>query len=132
MEKDNVKVLTGNEAAAYGVQLCRPDVICAYPITPQSEIVMTLAQMSADGKIDAEIVEVEGELSAQSVLLGASAAGARTFTATADAGLFFMYQPYDMAATSRFPIVMVTATREAGVVTSGEQDIIQVRDTGWI
>jgi len=132
MQESEVKVLTGNEAAAYGVLLCRPDVICAYPITPQSEVVTTLSQFSADGLLDAEMVEVEGELSAQSVLLGAAAAGARTFTATAEAGLFFMYQPYDAAATSRFPIVMVTATREAGVVSSGEQDIFQVKDTGWI
>jgi pyruvate/2-oxoacid:ferredoxin oxidoreductase alpha subunit len=77
MLKGESKVLTGNQAAAYGVLLCRPDVICAYPITPQSEVVTTLSQFSADGLLDAEMVEVEGELSALSVLLGASAAGAR-------------------------------------------------------
>ncbi len=86
-----VVVMDGNKAAAYGALLSRVQVIAAYPITPQTPLVEYLSQFVADGKLDADMVEVESEHSAQSVLQGASLAGARTFTGTAGQGLAFMY-----------------------------------------
>ncbi len=133
--RSEVKLLDGNGAAAHAVQLCRPDVIAAYPITPQTPLLEQLCQFHADGLLDAEIVEVEGENSAMSVLVGASAAGGRTFTSTSAPGLAFMYDAYFFAAGERLPIVMAIATREMtppATVVSGEQDIIMQKDTGWI
>lgn len=125
--------MDGNRAAAYGVLLSRPDVICAYPITPQTPLLEHLYKFCAEGKLRAETVEVEH--SAMSVLIGAAASGGRTFTATSSQGLAFMFEAYFMAATLRLPIVMVIATREMiapTVVASGQQDIISVRDAGWV
>ena len=79
--KEQTKVITGNAAAAYGALLCRPDVIAAYPITPQSEVIEQLARFHADGLLEAEYVTVEGENSAQNVVCGASMAGGRVFPA---------------------------------------------------
>jgi len=129
------KVLTGNAVAAHAVRLCKPDVICAYPITPQTELVETLYRFQAEGTVDAEMVDVEGDHSAMSVLIGASSVGARTFGATAGQGLFFMFEPYVFAALQRLPIVTVNVNREAmspTTVASSEQDIMLVKDTGWI
>lgn len=128
-----VKVLSGNRAAAYGVLLCKPEVICAYPITPQTAVLEYLAQFVADGLLKAETVEVEGEHSAISVLTGAAAAGGRTFTATSSQGLAFMYEAYHRAASLRLPIVMAIATREMdNLVAAGQQDVIAARDAGWV
>lgn len=131
--KSGIKLLTGNEAVAYGVLLCQPDIICAYPITPQTEALENLANFHSQGSLRGQMVEVEGEHSAISVLTGASAAGARTFTATSSQGLFFMYEAYHRAAQQRLPIVMAIATRETdNTVASGQQDAIEVRDGGWM
>ena len=133
--KGEIRMLTGNEAAAQAVRLCRPSVIAAYPITPQSELVEELAKFAAEGLLDAEMVEVEGEHSAMSVLMGASAAGARTFTATTGQGLAFMYEPYFAASTQRLPIVMAIVNREMlnpSTVSAGEQDFVTLKDGGWI
>lgn len=133
--KESVRVLEGNEAAAYGVMLCKPDVICAYPITPQTSLLEHLYQFKADGLLKAEMVAVEGEHSAMSAVIGAARAGGRTFTSTSSQGLAFMYEPYIDASTGRLPIVMVIATREMQSplgVSSGEQDIIMAREGGWI
>jgi pyruvate/2-oxoacid:ferredoxin oxidoreductase alpha subunit len=130
-----VKLLSGNQAAALAVLLCHPDVICAYPITPQTPLLEQLSRFCADGLLQAEMVEVEGEHSALSVLVGAAAAGGRTFTATSSQGLAFMYEAYLRASGLRLPIVMATATREIdapGIVASGQQDVISVRDGGWV
>lgn len=130
-----VVVMDGNKAAAYGALLSRVQVIAAYPITPQTPLVEYLSQFVADGKLDADMVEVESEHSAQSVLQGASLAGARTFTGTAGQGLAFMYEPYIRTPTLRLPIVMVIATRDGispQCVWGGQQDAINVRDGGWI
>lgn len=130
-----IKVMDGNKAAAYGVLLCRPNVIAAYPITPQTPLIETLWKFAANGLLKAETVEVEGELSAISVLIGASAAGGRTFTATSSQGLAFMYEAYFRAAGLRLPIVMAVATRELAapdIVAGGQQDVMSVRDAGWI
>lgn len=135
MKTQQRKVLTANAAAAYAVMLCRPDVISAYPITPATEILDVLYRLHADGLLKCETVEPEGEHSVMSILLGASAAGARTFTATSAQGLFFMYEPYISVANQRLPVVMVNVNREilppTQVFSSG-QDIFLVKDTGWI
>jgi phenylglyoxylate dehydrogenase alpha subunit len=130
-----VMILDGNRAAAYGVLLSRPDIITSYPITPQTPLLETLYRFEADGLLDAEMVETEGENTSMSILLGASAAGGRTFTATSSQGLSFMNDAYLLAAGNRFPIVMVIGMREQvtphGVVT-GQQDAVSVKDHGWI
>jgi pyruvate/2-oxoacid:ferredoxin oxidoreductase alpha subunit len=134
-QKGQVRVITGNAVGAYGAMICRPDVIAAYPITPQSEIAEQLAQFKADGILDAEYVEVEGENSAMNVVLAASVAGARTFTATSSYGLVFMYDALQETSGFRAPVVMVNANRETpGIhaVSSGQQDMISARDTGWV
>ena len=134
-QKGQVRVITGNAVGAYGAMVCRPEVIAAYPITPQSEIAEQLAQFKADGLIDAEYVEVEGENSAMNVVLAASVAGARTFTATSSYGLVFMYDALQETSGFRAPVVMVNANRETpGIhaVSSGQQDMISTRDTGWV
>jgi len=129
------KLLTGNATAAWAVLLCQPDVISGYPITPQTEIWDVLYGFQADGLLKCEMVEPEGEHSVMSIVLGASAAGARTFTATSAQGLFYMYEPYIQVAGQRLPIVMVNANREIGppnTVSGSGQDIFLVKDTGWI
>ena len=129
------KVLTGNAVAAHAVRLCKPDVICAYPITPQTQLIETLYRFQAEGTVDAEMVDVEGDHSAMSVLIGASSVGARTFGATSAQGLFFMFEPYVFAALQRLPMVMVNVNREAmspNTVAGSEQDIFMVKDAGWI
>jgi pyruvate ferredoxin oxidoreductase alpha subunit len=134
-QKGQIRVITGNAVGAYGAMVCRPEVIAAYPITPQSEIAEQLAQFKADGLIDAEYVEVEGENSAMNVVLAASIAGARTFTATSSYGLVFMYDALQETSGFRAPVVMVNANRETpGIhaVSSGQQDMISARDTGWV
>lgn len=129
------KVITGNAAAAYGAKLCRPDVVAAYPITPQSELIEQLAKFHANGELDCEYVTVEGENSAQNVVCGASMAGGRVFTATSSYGLLYMADALYNTAGYRAPVVMVNVNREPpGIhaVCSGQQDMISVRDTGWI
>jgi pyruvate ferredoxin oxidoreductase alpha subunit len=133
--KGQVRVITGNAVGAYAAMLCRPEVVAAYPITPQSEIAEQLAQFKADGVLDAEYVEVEGENSAMNVVLAASVAGARVFTATSSYGLVFMYDALQEASGFRAPVVMANANRETpGIhaVSSGQQDMISARDTGWV
>lgn len=133
--KDQIKILDGNRAAAYGVLLSRPDVITSYPITPQTPLLEALYRFQADGLLEAEMVETEGENSSMGILIGAAAAGGRTFTATSSQGLSFMSDAYLLAAGNRFPIVMVIGMREQvsphGVV-AGQQDAVSVKDHGWI
>ncbi len=128
-------ILNGNKAAAIGAALARPAVIAAYPITPQTPVVEYLTEFAANGEIDAAMSEVESELSAMSVVTGASLAGARTFTATASQGLALMYEPYFRASTLRLPIVMAVVNREMispQSVWGGQQDSMSVRDAGWL
>lgn len=129
------KVLTGNYAAAEAAALCRPDLIAAYPITPQSSVVEHLAELVYNGKLDAEMVQVESEHTAMSVVQGAAVAGGRAFTATSAQGLALMYEPYFRMSTLRLPMVMAIATREMTspeTIWSGQQDAVSVRDAGWI
>ncbi|UCB49114.1 MAG: hypothetical protein JSW56_18740 [Deltaproteobacteria bacterium] len=134
-EGRQVRVLEGNLAAAYGVLLAKPDVISCFPITPQSSLGEALSRFVADGLLDAEMVEPEGENSALSILIGASVAGGRTFTSTSSQGLSFMYDAYLFTAGNRLPIVMAIAMREQvaphGVI-AGQQDAILMKDGGWI
>lgn len=130
-----VTLLDGNRAAAHGARLCRPDVMAAYPITPQTALIEELFRFKADGLLDGELVAPEGENSALSILIGASAAGGRTFTATSSQGLSFMFDCLLLAAGDRLPIVMVIGMREQpspqGVV-AGQQDAMSVKNTGWL
>jgi pyruvate ferredoxin oxidoreductase alpha subunit len=134
-KKGKVRVITGNAAAAYGAMLCRPDVVTSYPITPMSEVAEQLSAFHADGLLDAQMVEVEGENSAMNVVAGASLAGGRAFTATSSWGLVFMYDAVQQASGFRAPVVMAIANRETpGIlaVSGGQQDIISTRDSGWL
>lgn len=134
-KKGVVRVITGNAAAAYGAMLCQPDVVTSYPITPMSEVAEQLSAFRAEGILDTEMVEVEGENSAMNVVAGASIAGGRAFTATSSWGLAFMYDAVQQTSGFRAPVVMAIANRETpGIlaVSGGQQDIISMRDTGWI
>ena len=127
--------MSGNKAAAYGVLLTRPDVIAVYPITPQTPLVEELARMHAEGILDCEFVEVEGENSSMSAITGACVAGGRVFTATSSWGLAYMHDAMMFCAGMRVPAVMVNVTRETPAmrgVGGGRQDIMSMRDTGWI
>jgi pyruvate ferredoxin oxidoreductase alpha subunit len=122
-------------AIADAVKLANPDVIAAYPITPQTHIVEHLAELVADGELDAEYIPVESEHSAMSACLGSAASGARTFTATASQGLSLMNEVVYVAAPMRLPIVMAVANRALSAPLSiwcDHSDMMSVRDTGWI
>ena len=117
------------------VKLANADVIAAYPITPQTHIVEHLAELVADGELDAEYIPVESEHSAMSACLGSSAAGARTFTATAGQGLELMHEVLYVASSMRLPIVMTVVNRALSAplsVWSDHSDAMACRDTGWI
>lgn len=131
----DIQVINGNRAAAIGAAMCRPDIIAAYPITPQTPIVEYLADFVAEGRLDSSVSEVESELSAMSVVTGASLAGSRVFTASASQGLSLMYEPYFRASTLRLPVVMAVANREMispQTLWGGPQDSLTVRDAGWL
>ena len=128
-------VIEGSMAVAEAVKLCRPQVISAYPITPQTHIVEDLAQMVANGELDCEFVNVESEFAAASVVMGASTAGVRTHTATTAQGLFLMYEVLYNIAGSRLPINMTCANRAVSApitIWNDRQDREAVRDAGWI
>jgi len=122
-------------AIAEAVKLANTDVIAAYPITPQTHIVEGLAEMVANGELDAEYIPVESEHSAMSACLGSSAVGARTFTATAGQGLILMHEVLLVAASMRLPIVMTVANRALSGplnVWGDQSDAMITRDSGWI
>ncbi len=128
-------VCDGNEAAAWGVAKAKPDMVAVYPITPQSSLAEYVAQFVADGVIDADLMDVEGEHSVLSVLQGACLAGARTYTATCGQGLAFMFEPYFRTPPLRLPIVMSIVTRDGitpQCVWGGQQDAMTVKEVGWI
>lgn len=127
--------LSGNEAFAHGVRLARPGVISAYPITPQTTVVEKLSEMVADGELESDFVHVESEHSALSCAIGASAAGARTFTATSSQGLLYMAECLPYAAGGRFPIVMMNANRSTALpwnIYGDQRDSMLLLDSGWI
>ena len=130
-----LKQIEGSQAVADVVALCRPNVISAYPITPQTHIVEDLSVIVGQGKLDAEFVNVESEFTAASVVLGASAAGARTYTATSSQGLLLMAEVIYCIAGMRLPIVLTCANRAISAplsIWNDQQDSMAVRDAGWI
>ncbi len=130
-----LKQIEGSHAVARVVAQCRPNVISAYPITPQTHIVEELATIVGKGELDAEFVNVESEFSAASVVLGASAAGARAYTATTSQGLLLMSEVIYCIAGMRLPIVLTCANRAISAplsIWNDQQDSMAVRDAGWI
>ncbi len=122
-------------AVAEAAMMANTDVVAAYPITPQTHIVEHLAELVADGALDAAYIPVESEHSAMSACLGASAAGARTFTATAGQGLELMHEVLYVASNMQLPVVMAVANRALSSplsVWGDHSDVMSVRDTGWI
>ena len=129
------KFLSGNEAFAEGIRLAKPDVISAYPITPQTIVVERLSEMVEDGSLKSEFIHVESEHSALSCAIGASAAGARAFTATSSQGLLYMAECLYYAAGGRFPIVMMNADRSTALpwnIYGDQRDSLSQLDSGWI
>lgn len=125
----------GSHAIAEVIRLCKPAVISAYPITPQTHIVEDLAQMVADGKLNAQFVNVESEHSAASVVLGASATGVRSYSATSSQGLFYMAEVIFNIAGLRLPVVLTDANRAISApinIWNDQQDTVSLRDAGWI
>ena len=110
-----LKQIEGSRAVAEGVALCRPEAICAYPISPQTHIVEGLSVLVQEGRLaPCEFINVESEFAAMSVAIGASAAGARAYTATASQGLLFMVEAIYNASGLGLPIVMTVANRAIG------------------
>jgi len=131
----NMKVVEGSYAVAHAVMCTMPDVISAYPITPQTHIVEHLSQMVADGDTDAEFLTVDSEFSALSVLVGSSAMGARCYSSTTSQGLALMYEVLYNVSGMRLPVVMTVANRAMGAplnIWNDHQDSIGARDVGWI
>jgi pyruvate ferredoxin oxidoreductase alpha subunit len=131
-----LKQVETSRAIAETVALCRPEVICAYPITPQTHIVEALAEMVKAGQLQpCEFINVESEFAALSVAIGASAAGARTYTATASQGILFMAEAIYNAAGLGLPIVMTIGNRAIGApinIWNDHSDSMSMRDAGWI
>jgi pyruvate/2-oxoacid:ferredoxin oxidoreductase alpha subunit len=126
---------TGDRIAAKAAQMARPEVLAAYPITPQTVIVEKTAEYVATGELDAEYICVESEHSAMSAVIGAQAAGVRTFTATSSHGLALMHEMLHWAALARLPIVMANVNRALAPgwsIWADETDSVAQRDTGWI
>jgi pyruvate ferredoxin oxidoreductase alpha subunit len=131
-----LKQTEGSRAVAEAVALCRPEVICAYPISPQTHIVEGLGAMVKSGELtDCEFINVESEFAAMSVAIGASATGARAYTATASQGLLFMVEAIYNASGLGLPIVMTVANRAIGApinIWNDHSDSLSQRDCGWI
>ena len=129
------QALTGNGAVAEAMRQINPDVVAAYPITPQTEIVENFAQFVADGKVSTEFIRVESEHSALSAAVGASAAGARTMTATSSQGLALMHEILFAASGLRTPIIMPVVNRALSApinIHCDHSDSMAERDSGWI
>jgi pyruvate ferredoxin oxidoreductase alpha subunit len=128
--------LEGSRAVAEAVALCRPEVICAYPISPQTHIVENLSALVKSGELSpCEFVNVESEFAAMSVAIGASATGARAYTATASQGLLYMTEALYNASGLGLPIVMTVANRAIGApinIWNDHSDSMSQRDCGWI
>jgi len=131
-----LRQIEGSRAVADAVALCRPEVICAYPISPQTHIVEGLAELVKSGALaPCEFVNVESEFAAMSVAIGASAAGARAYTATASQGLLYMTEAVFNASGLGLPIVMTVANRAIGApinIWNDHSDSMALRDAGWI
>jgi pyruvate/2-oxoacid:ferredoxin oxidoreductase alpha subunit len=129
------KVIMGNHALSYGAMLARAQVVAAYPITPQTQVVELLSEMVADKKLDAKFIKVESEHSAMAACLGASLTGARTFTATSSQGLALMHELLHWASGGRLPVVMGNINRAMAPgwsIWADQNDSLSQRDTGWM
>jgi pyruvate/2-oxoacid:ferredoxin oxidoreductase alpha subunit len=129
------KVMIGNHAVAWGARLARVEVISAYPITPQTQVVEKLSEMCADGTLAARFIKVESEHSAMAAVIGASATGVRTFTASSSHGLLYMHEMLHWAGGGRLPIVMADINRAIGPgwnIWTDQNDSLSQRDTGWV
>jgi len=128
-------VQEGSHSVAEVITLCRPEIIAAFPITPQTHIVEKLAELVSSGKVDTEFVNVESEHSAISVIIGAEACGMRTFTATSSQGLALMHEVLHAVSGMRLPIVMVIANRALSAplnIWNDQSDSMAQRDTSWL
>lgn len=129
------EALEGSMAIARAVSLCKPDVVAAYPITPQTHIVENISKLVAEDNLHTELVSVESEFSAASVVLGAAAAGARAYTASSSQGILLMAEVLFNAAGMRIPLVMTVANRALSAplsIWNDHSDSMAVRDSGWI
>lgn len=127
--------VSGDEAVALAVRQAKPHVIAAYPITPQTIVVERLSDFVEDGSLESEYLYVESEHSAMSACLGASAIGARSFTATSSQGLLYMVECLPYASGSRFPIVMMNANRSLAApwsIYNDQRDSLSQLESGWI
>jgi pyruvate/2-oxoacid:ferredoxin oxidoreductase alpha subunit len=134
-EKMTIMMDTGNRIGAKAAVMAKPEVVAAYPITPQTTMVEAIAEYVARGEFKGEYICVESEHSAMSACIGASAAGSRTFTATSSHGLLLMHEMLHWAALARLPVVMCNINRVIGPgwnIWVDENDSISQRDTGWI
>ena len=131
-----LRQIEGSRAVAETVALCRPEVVCAYPISPQTHIIEAVGVMVKEGRLrPCEFINVESEFAAMSVAIGASATGARAYTATASQGLLYMMEAVYNAAGLGLPIVMTLANRAIGApinIWNDHSDAMAVRDSGWI
>jgi pyruvate ferredoxin oxidoreductase alpha subunit len=131
-----LKQIEGSHAMAEAIALCRPEVICAYPITPQTHIVEGLGELVKNGSLtNCEFINVESEFAALSVAIGASAAGARSYTATASQGLLYMAEAVYNASGLGLPIVMTIGNRAIGApinIWNDHSDAMSMRDAGWL
>lgn len=131
----SVRMLDGNEAAAYGAKLSRVEVIGVFPITPQTELANRLARFVADGDLKAKYITVESEHAAMSICAGASAAGARAFTASCSQGIVYMEEVLWMVPGHRLPVVMAICNRSIAIpggIRATHSDSLLQRDNGWI
>ena len=129
------RIITGNQAVAYGVMLSHVEMIAAYPITPQTTIVEELSELCATGRVRARFLKVESEHSAMAACIGSSTGGVRAFTATSSHGLAYMHEMLHWASGARLPIVLVNVNRALGPpwnIWSDQSDSLAQRDTGWI
>ncbi len=129
------KVMIGNHAISWGATVSDVDVIAAYPITPQTQVVELLSEICADGTLNACFLKVESEHSAMAACIGASAAGARAFTATSSQGLALMHEMLHWAAGARVPVVMANINRAMAppwTIWTEQTDSLSQRDTGWM
>ncbi len=134
-KSEDVVFVTGNEAIARAVKIAKPDVIAAYPITPQTEIMEVLARYVDSGELSSDYIHVESEHSAMATCIGAASMGARTFTATSSQGLLHMSEMVHWASIARLPIVMANVNRALGPgwnIWADHKDALSLRDAGWI
>lgn len=130
-----LKQIEGSRAVAEAVAASRPQVVCAYPITPQTHIVEALGAMVKKGELNAAFLNVESEFAAMSAVIGASAVGARAYTATASQGLLYMSEAVYNAAGLGLPVVMTVANRAIGApinIWNDHSDAMSQRDSGWL